>query len=219
MNASGPELVLFDLDGTLVDTYPGLLAALRDALAQHGLHTPASGALRACVSHGAQAMVASALPDADEHLRDSVKTHFLACYAADPARDCALFDGIEEVLTHLSQSNRRFGVVTNKAQRFTDPLLRSLSLDERACVIVSGDTAQRAKPHPDPLLLAMQWAQATPQTTLYIGDDERDVIAARAAGVDVVAVRYGYHHLSDDPSNWAADAVIDAPRELLRWLP
>lgn len=219
MSAPDPALLLLDLDGTLVDTFPDLAACLDQALAAHGQAAVDRALLRARVSGGAAAMVEVALPQARQRVRDRVRSAFLDIYAGHVARHSRLFPGMREVLDHVEASGRRLGVVTNKLSRFSEPLIDALALDARIVVLVSGDTAPRPKPSPDPLLLAMQRAGVDAARTLYVGDSPVDVTAARAAGVRVVVARYGYLGVDDEPDTWHADGIIDAPSDLMRYLP
>jgi phosphoglycolate phosphatase len=212
--------VLFDLDGTLADTFIDMLPALDGALAACGLPAADASAVRARVSAGSRAMVTCAL--AGERLDDAAMEglieDFLARYAATSVQHTRLFAGMPELLDALQRQGRPLAVVTNKRARFTDPIIDALGLRAQLGAVVSGDSAPRAKPHPDPLLLALDRLDQPPRGAVYVGDARNDVLAARAAGMHAVAVRYGYLAPGDDPARWGADTVIAAPLQLLDWL-
>ena len=211
--------VLFDLDGTLADTAPDLARALNCVRAAHGLAPMPLALTRSYTSSGARGLlkVGFGLDPGDERY-DALKLQFLDLLAAEVCVDTRLFDGIAELLDQLDQNRLPWGVVTNKAERFTFPLLRDLHLHQRAACVVGGDSAARAKPHPDPLLHAAAALQLPPSACFYVGDDLRDVQAARAAGMRVIAVKYGYLGDGGSIESWKADAIIDHPRELLDYL-
>ena len=146
---------------------------------------------------------------------ESLRLQFLEFYAAEICVDTRLFDGMAELLAQFDRDGLPWGVVTNKSERLTLPLLKSLHLAERAACIVGGDTVARAKPHPDPLLHAAAAMQLPPSACLYLGDDLRDIQSARAAGMLAVAARYGYLGEGGPIESWQADAIIDHPREIL----
>lgn len=211
------KLVLFDLDGTLADTFKDLFWALNQALEEHG-HAPAhSGAIRMRVSQGARAMTRAALPSHSTQL-DAVLRRFLELYEQHLAIRTTLFDGIEEVLTTLEETGIGYGIVTNKLARYSEPLIDQLRLRSRLCCLVSGDTSTRAKPHPDPLLYAAHVCKIPAAHCVYIGDAYNDVLAARAARMRVAVATYGYLGADDDPRTWNADALIDHPTQLSDWL-
>jgi phosphoglycolate phosphatase len=149
---------------------------------------------------------------------EALKLQFLDFYASEICIDTLLFDGMAELLARLEHDGLPWGVVTNKAERFTLPLLQGLRLAERASCIVGGDTTARAKPHPDPLLHAAAALRLPPAECLYVGDDVRDVQSARAAGMRSLAARYGYLGDGGPIESWQADAIIDHPREVLEYL-
>lgn len=220
MTAEQPRsarLVLFDLDGTLADTLPDLAWALNRALAEHGLASAADDVLRGCVSRGARAMTQAALCGRDADC-EAVLERFLELYQDNIAVHSRLFHGMQRVLDSIDAAGLGAGVVTNKLTVFTDPLLRHLALDGRLRCVVSGDTAARAKPHPDPLLHAALAADVEPSRCVYVGDARGDVIASRAAGMPVAAACWGYLDAQDDPATWRADVVLREPAQLLDWL-
>lgn len=216
MNAPKTRAVLFDLDGTLADTAPDLASALNRLLIERGRAVIAVERTRPFTSSGARGMIGVGFgiaPDAEEYV--ALKDRFLALYAAALCVETTLFEGMAELLSALEKRAIAWGIVTNKAARFTDPLIAQLGLAERAACIVSGDTTPRAKPYPDSLLYAARHIDIPAPACLYVGDDLRDVEAARAAGMRVLAARYGYLGGGEPPEAWGADALIDHPREVL----
>ena len=211
--------VLFDLDGTLADTAPDLARALNRVRAAHHLAPVPVEITRPYASSGARGLlkIGFGLDPGDERY-ETLRLQFLEFYAAEICVDTRLFDGMAELLDQLDQDRLPWGVVTNKAERFTFPLLQGLRLGERAACVVGGDTAARAKPHPDPLLHAAAALQLPPSACLYVGDDLRDVQAARAAGMPVIAAKYGYLGDGGSIESWQADAIIEHPREVLDYL-
>ncbi len=211
--------VLFDLDGTLADTAPDLARALNRVRAANDLAPMALELTRSYTSSGARGLlkVGFGLNPEDKGY-DALKLQFLEYYAAEICVDTRLFEGMAELLDRLDRDRLPWGVVTNKAERFTLPLLRGLRLGERAACVVGGDTVGRSKPHPDPLLHAAAALQLPPSDCLYVGDDLRDVQAARAAGMRVLAARYGYLGDGGAIESWQADAIIEHPRQVLDYL-
>ena len=211
--------VLFDLDGTLIDSAPDLAGAGNDLRAVRGLAPVAYERFRPMVGAGARGMIKIALDlgpqdSSFEELRDE----FLGLYQARMTRLTALFPGCVPMLAALDAHPMPWGIVTNKARRFTDPLVRALALDRRAAAVVSGDTTPHPKPHPAPLLEAARQMRVEPSACLYVGDDLRDVQAGRAAGMRTVAVAWGYLGEGEPISAWGADHVIEEPDELLKLL-
>jgi phosphoglycolate phosphatase len=211
--------VLFDLDGTLADTAPDLAAALNRLLAEHGRRPVPLERARPVTSSGARGMLQVGFGiDPQDSRYDLLKARFLDLYAERVCHETRLFDGVAELLAALEERGLAWGVVTNKPERFTVPLLEALELRARASCVVGGDTTERAKPHPDPLLHAVQVLRVEPARCLYVGDDLRDVQAARAAGIRVLAAAYGYLGDHGDPLAWGADAVVTHPLEVLNHL-
>lgn len=211
--------VLFDLDGTLADTAPDLGGALNRLLAELGRPTLPLELSRPLTSSGARGMLKAGLGLTPEHAEyEPLRVRFLELYEADLCRDTRLFDGIPALLEALDVGAVPWGIVTNKAERFTLPLLRALGLDARAACVVGGDTTPRAKPHPDPLLHAAASLGLAPAHCLYVGDDLRDIQAARAAGMPVLAAAYGYLGEDADPADWHADGIVAHPLEVLNHL-
>ncbi|MDX1430839.1 MAG: HAD-IA family hydrolase, partial [Gammaproteobacteria bacterium] len=188
-----PRAVLLDLDGTLVDTFPDLIAALNHALAEAGLAPAGDTALRALVSHGAGAMLDAALAGRLQRAaRDRLLARFLARYESEVAARSRLVPGMDAVLDALEAHAVPWGIVTSKLARFTVPLVRALALDARAACVVSGDSTARGKPHPDPLLHACARLGIAPARCVYVGDARADVDAGRAAGLGTVVAAFGY---------------------------
>jgi phosphoglycolate phosphatase len=219
MPESRARAVLFDLDGTLADTAPDLGRALNRVRAANGLAPMPLAITRPYTSSGARGLLKVGFGlDPEDERYEALKLQFLDFYAAEICVDTRLFDGMAELLAQLDQDRLPWGVVTNKAERFTLPLLQGLRLGARAACVVGGDTAARAKPHPDPLLHAAASLQLPPAACLYVGDDLRDVQAARAAGMRVLAAKYGYLGDGGAIESWQADAIIDHPRQVLDFL-
>ena len=215
----GVRAVLFDLDGTLADTAPDLARALNRLRAANDLAPMPAEITRSYTSSGARGLlkIGFGLNPEDERY-EALKLQFLDFYAAEICVDTRLFDGMAALLDQLDQDRLPWGVVTNKAERFTFPVLKGLRLADRAACIVGGDTTARLKPHPDPLLHAAAALKISPSACLYLGDDLRDVQSARAAGMRSLAARYGYLGDGGPIESWQADAIIDHPREVLDYL-
>lgn len=215
----GVRAVLFDLDGTLLDSAPDLGAAAEALRAARGLEPLPLDAYRAHAGSGARGMLRVAFDLTPEHEDyESLRDEFLMAYEARMLARTRAFDGVDDMVQRLQQVRLDWGVVTNKAQRFTLPIARALPLFASASAIVCGDTTPHAKPHPAPLLEAARRLRTDPAECIYVGDDLRDIQAGRAAGMRTVAARYGYLGPGADVSTWAADAVIDSPIEVLKLL-
>jgi N-acetyl-D-muramate 6-phosphate phosphatase len=214
-----PPLVLFDLDGTLIDSAPDLAGAANAMRTTRGLEPMPLAALRPMVGAGARGMVGLAFGvkpgDADY---DILRAEFLDTYARTSLVHTAVFAAMQPVLDRLDARGRRWGIVTNKAERFTHPIVAGLGLATRAAVVVCGDTTPHSKPHPEPLLEAARRAAVPAAQCVYIGDDARDIQAGRAAGMATLAAAWGYLGQGEPVHAWQADAVIDEPAELLHWL-
>jgi N-acetyl-D-muramate 6-phosphate phosphatase len=212
--------VLFDLDGTLADTAADLAAALNRVRADRSLAPLPFAALRGYASHGARGLLRAGMgatkDDADyEPLREA----FLAYYESGMLNHSRLFDGAEVMLAELERRGLRWGIVTNKAQRFTLPLVKHLALVPRAGTVISGDTTPHAKPHPAPLFAAAKALGIAATDCVYVGDAERDITAGIAAGMKTLVARYGYFAPEDTPERWPANGSIDSLPGLLDWLP
>lgn len=218
MSESRPRAgVLFDLDGTLLDSAPDLAAALQQLCTEQGRAMPAYAIVREVVSHGASAVIRSAWPDAGAETIAALLPRFLAIYGEDLATHTRPFAGIEPLLAALDRAGTPWGIVTNKVAALTLPLLDRLGLATRAAAIVAGDTLALKKPDPAPVLHACTLAGIAPRSSLFIGDDRRDVEAGRAAGLFTVAAAWGYLG-GEDPVAWAPDALVATPQELVALL-
>jgi N-acetyl-D-muramate 6-phosphate phosphatase len=210
--------VLFDLDGTLLDTAPDMAQSLNDLLAEQS-HEPLPFAnIRPYVSHGSAALVRLGFPHASEADFLLLRDRFLAIYRRQLAVGTRLFPGVEELLAQLEGDGIPWGIVTNKPAWLTEPLLELLDLRKRTRAVVSGDTFPERKPHPRPLLWAAQQLEVEPAACVYVGDAERDILAARAANMRALVARFGYIAPADKPDEWPAHGWIDAPLEVLDWL-
>jgi 2-phosphoglycolate phosphatase len=213
------QLVLFDLDGTLIDSAPDLAAAANAMRVARRLDALPLATLRPMVGAGARGMVGLALGMAPgEAGYDALRAEFLERYEQALLRHTVVFDAMQPVLSRLEAERRPWGIVTNKHERFTRPIVDGLGLERRAAVVVCGDTTPHAKPHPAPLLEAARRAGVAPEHCVYVGDDARDVQAGRAAGMAVLAAGWGYLGQGDAVEAWGADAVLSDPAELLQWL-
>jgi phosphoglycolate phosphatase len=212
--------VLFDLDGTLADTAGDLAAAVNRVRADRELPPLAVPLLRPHASDGTRGMLDAGLGVTRGHPEfDSLKDAFLDYYQSSLCEHTRLFPEAERVLEEIEQRGLRWGVVTNKAARFTLPLLQQLRLAQRAATIVCGDTTAHPKPHPAPLLHAAAALAVDPWSCVYVGDAERDVMAARAATMKAIVASYGYIHVDQRPEAWAPDGFIASLPGLLEWLP
>jgi N-acetyl-D-muramate 6-phosphate phosphatase len=216
----GVRAVLFDLDGTFADTAPDLGRAVNRMLEERSLAPLPIDAYRAHASAGARGLlkVGFGVSPEDEDYRD-LRERFLALYEENLYVDTQVFDGIPELLGAIESRALRWGIVTNKALRYTDPLLRKLGFGGRAACVVSGDSTPHIKPHPAPLLRAAELLSLDPARCLYVGDDIRDIQAARAAGMFFAAAGWGYLGEGGDPGTWGADAVLAEPNQILDLLP
>jgi phosphoglycolate phosphatase len=211
--------VLFDLDGTLVDTAPDLIACLNKALGIHQLDAVNAEHVKPFISLGALPMINASV---SQTVSDSEKTEILEtmlnCYENNIAKHTVFFAGMVETLTTIEQHGLKWGVVTNKRKRFTDPLMDALDLTHRAACIISGDSTGNPKPHPEPMLAACQQAGVHPHECVYIGDASHDIIAGKSVQMKTLAAVYGYIKPNDNPASWGADALIDSPEQLTTWI-
>jgi 2-phosphoglycolate phosphatase len=213
------EAVLFDLDGTLADTAPDMARTVNLMRVKRGLPPVALDLVRPHVSSGARGMIASAFGIGSEHPDyPAMREEFLDLYGDNLCIDTRLFPGMDELLGSLEARQIAWGVVTNKFERFARPVMDGLGLGSRAAVIVGGDTCPRAKPFPDPLLFAAAAIGVAPMRTLYVGDDERDVQAARAAGMPVIVAGYGYLGNGTPAALWGADSIVATVGEIGAWI-
>lgn len=208
--------VLFDLDGTFADTAPDLGRAINIMRAARGLPPVSLADARRVTSLGARGLLGIGFDIGPEHADYmAMRDEFLRLYENNLCCDTVLFPGMAELIADLEQRKITWGVVTNKAERFARPLLQQLGYASRAACIIGGDTTGHMKPHPAPLLAAAQAIRVAPQSCVYVGDDERDIQAGKAAGMRTIAVRFGYLNGSN-PDGWGAESVVDAPGDILR---
>ena len=210
------EAVLFDLDGTLIDSAPDLGAAADKMRTDRGLASLASDLYRPMAGAGARGMLGVAFgmtPDHPDY--NAMREEFFVNYERRMTELTYVFDGVIELIDRLNQREMPWGVVTNKSMRFAAPLTRSMPLFATARTVVGGDSTPHAKPHPAPLLEAARQLGVAPQRCVYVGDDERDVVAGLAAGMGTVAAAYGYLGNNADTGKWGAHTHIQSPLELL----
>ncbi len=212
------DAILFDLDGTLIDTAPDMVATLHGMQKEHGLALLPYDLARSHVSNGALGLVRLAFPEADEAQTKQLHQAYLERYADAVCVESTLFPDLDGLLDKLDAGGRPWGVVTSKPMRMTDPLLASLGLSGRAACAISGDTLPQRKPHPAPLLLASQQIGVPAEKTVYVGDAVRDIEAGRAAGMFTIAASYGYITDDDDPGTWDADLIAGNILELTHYL-
>ncbi len=205
--------VLFDLDGTLLDSAPDLYAALLAQCAEEGVESPLYAPVRQVVSRGARAVLRCAFAARGEVEMETLVPRYLQLYQKAMGRQTSAFDGVDDLLARIEARGLRWGIVTNKAAFLTDELVSHIGWAGRASAVISGDTLAVKKPDPAPVLLACERAGLSPPDCLFVGDDQRDIQAGAAAGLFTVAVTWGYLD-GGDPHDWGADAVLDHPAEL-----
>lgn len=207
--------VLFDLDGTLVDTAPDFVRILNQLRSADNLPPLPFNTIRSQVSNGARALVKLGfdLPEDSDAFNERLNT-LLKLYEKELAVESRLFNGLDAALQLLELHEIPWGVVTNKPSRYTIPLLKGLKLDQRCAVAVCPDHVENKKPHPEPLLTACEWISVAPNQTLYVGDHLRDIEAGRAAGNTTIAAAWGYLNPGENVSDWQADIILHTPQEL-----
>ena len=214
-----PSVVLFDLDGTLLDSAPDLAFAANQLRLARDLPALKQELYRPFVGTGARGMIQIALgiePNAPNF--EQLKEEFFVAYEQVMGRYAGLFEGVPELLRQMQVCNIPWGIVTNKSERFALPIVQATPLFQSAAAVICGDTTAHSKPHPAPLLEACRRAEVTPQRCIYVGDDERDMLAARAAGMRGVAAAYGYLGAEGSVEPWNPDAIVKSPLELLAQL-
>ncbi|MBU3586910.1 HAD-IA family hydrolase [Polynucleobacter sp. 31A-FELB] len=209
--------VFFDLDGTLADTAPDLVAAANQLLIARNLAPKQYEVLRPCASAGARGLIGGAFgidPDHPDFI--PLRDEFFANYEKALLVNSVLFEGVDHLLDQLDGAKLPWGIVTNKSERFTNPLTDLMGLRQRAASTVSGDTTPYSKPHPEPILHAARIANIDPSNSVYVGDDIRDIVAGKAAGMKTIAAAYGYCGCEEPPEAWGADYLVRHPKELLQ---
>ena len=213
-----PHAVLFDLDGTLLDTAPDLVFALNKLREECGLPELPLSMIRPVISYGSKAMIKKVLDiDEDDPNFASLRERFLALYQKHLADSTQLFPHIENVLIHLEAHHIPWGIVTNKMTRHTLAILKALRMDHRPLCIVCGDTLPTYKPDPAPIVYACELLKQDPKNCIYVGDSVNDVIASKAAGTKSLVAMYGYIGSDENPLTWQADGYIHQPTELIDW--
>lgn len=211
--------VLFDLDGTLVDTSQDLITALNFALQAHGHATVQGDAIKPYISFGAPTMIQHSLQisiSAEQQLQ--IQATLLNYYLEHIACHSQLFPGMATTLLAIEQLGLKWGVITNKKQRFTLPLMQALNLSHRSACIISGDSTQFSKPHAMPMLAGCQAAGVSAEECVYIGDASHDIAAGRGVKMKTLAATYGFLHASDTPDTWGADALVASPAHITDWI-
>ncbi len=204
--------VLFDLDGTLIDTAPDMVAVLQAMQHDHEVAPVDYDLGRSNVSNGAIGLLKIGFPDRTIEFNSPLHLEYLERYESQVCRDSGVFDGLEPLLDKLEAADRVWGIVTNKPERMTHPLLEALKLDHRSAATVCGDTLPQRKPDPAPMHHACTLASVDAARTIYVGDALRDIEAGRAAGMGTIAAAYGYVTADDDPASWGADLIAaDVP--------
>ncbi len=212
--------LLFDLDGTFADTAPDLAYALNETLSAFGKRPLPYEQVRPAVSHGAIALIRLGfeMKPQDQGF-EKRRQHLLQVYENNICRETVLFDGIQTLIEEAETQRLPWGIITNKPAWLTKPLMQAMGLSERAGCIISGDTCEHNKPHPQPMLHAAELVNTDPQHCIYVGDARRDIEAGKAAGMLTAAALYGYIEAHDPPSTWDADWQIETPQDLLRLIP
>ena len=208
------DAIIFDLDGTLIDTAPDMVAVLFGMLADDGRDALPYDMARSYVSNGSAGLIHLGFPDVSEAEHERLRLEFLDRYEQSVCVHSTLFAGLEDLLDQFDDHGLPWGVVTNKPARMTDPLLAALGLSSRVACQISGDTIPERKPHPAPLLLACERTGVTPAKSVYVGDAARDIEAGQAAGMFTVAAAYGYITDDDDAADWNADLIAGDVQEL-----
>lgn len=214
-----PKLVLFDLDGTLLDSAPDMLATVNRMRTARGQGPMALEALRPHVSKGSRAMSAAAFPELRGEVPGEMIREFLDVYEQLLGQHSIPFDGVAELLDAIETAGSRWGIVTNKPEYLARQILPQLGWDSRSAILIGGDTLPQRKPHPLPLLHAAQVLGTAIADCVYVGDDQRDIESARAAGMRSVVALWGYRPDGEDPAEWGGDAMVASARDLLSRFP
>lgn len=210
------KAVLFDLDGTLIDTAPDFHALISQMLQTHGDSSIGYEEFRRCVSDGARGMIKTAFRCDEENPRfEALRQELLTLYAAHVADHSQLFPGIAALLAHIERENMQWGIVTNKPSAFAEPLLKALNLAERCAVLVCPDHVRDRKPHPEALYLACEKIGCNVNEAVYVGDHRRDIESARNAEMASIACTYGYVHEDDPCENWGADFIVHHAQQII----
>lgn len=211
--------ILFDLDGTLLDTAPDLADALNTVLLENQRSPLPFEDIRPVVSHGGIALIKLGFKlDSSDPAFGPLRHRLLEVYRENVSRHTQPFPGITELLDNIEQRGLNWGIVTNKPGWLTEPLLKDLGLFDRAACVVSGDTLNERKPHPAPMLHASELANSRPEQCVYIGDAQRDIEAGNNAGMQTLVALFGYLQEADEPRTWNANNMIEHPQDLLAWL-
>lgn len=220
------QAVLFDLDGTLIDTAPDFIRIIKDLCVKDGHSVPSDAAIREQVSAGARAMVRLIFDGKFDNVSDddpellAYREAFLAAYEADICVDSRVFSGLDDLLQSLERQGVPWGIVTNKPRHLAVNLLQKLQLSERCGVLVCPDDVTHTKPDPEPMYLACQKLGVSAKACIYVGDHHRDIEAGKAAGMTTVVAKFGYLSADDlaNIDNWGADAIVETPIELNDWV-
>ncbi|QIL20929.1 phosphoglycolate phosphatase [Thermomonas sp. HDW16] len=215
MSHTFPKLVLFDLDGTLLDSAPDMATTVNRMRAARGQGPMPLDELRPHVSKGSRAMSAAAFPELGGEVSGEMIREFLDTYEQELGRSSVLFDGVAELLDAIEAEGARWGIVTNKPEYLAKQVMPQLGWDTRSAILVGGDSLPQRKPHPLPLLHSAEQLGVAIEDCVYVGDDQRDIDAARAARMRSVVALWGYRPEGDDPNTWGGDVLADSARDLL----
>ncbi len=209
-----PRAALFDLDGTLLDSAPDMLATANRMRKVRDMGPMTLADIRPHVSKGARAMLSAAFPGMEVTAREALVPEFLSLYQQELGRHSVLFDGVDALLSALEAAGTVWGIVTNKPEYLARDILPQLGWETRCAVLIGGDTLAEKKPHPLPLQVAAERIGVPAGECMYVGDDERDIVAARAAGMPSVAALWGYRQADEQPADWLPDVLVDTPADL-----
>ncbi len=211
--------IFFDLDGTLIDTAPDMINAINILRRQQQQASLPLSALRDYVSHGSAVLIQKAFDIDHNHPQlEPLRQQFLQIYQQNIAIHSRLFTGMDVILNYLKQRQLKWGIITNKPSWLTNPLLKALNFTQDCCCVISGDNLIHKKPHPVPLLFACRLTHTQAQHCLYIGDAQRDITAAKRAGMKSLVARFGYIEAGEQPEQWGADGQVFEAEEILGWL-